>query len=150
MIDLPKLTRITLGDGSFIHQHSTRFESNFGITDKVIDLPLLTDIVLVGYCLNGDSCMMRRINQIEPYLYLNSLTLTSMSKFYQSLKDLPSLTSIRNANGYSFNYYGLIRVVNVPRIVLSGFDLNPRTEYFKNVHSKEFRMAPGFDQYFVV
>ena len=107
MVDLPKLTRITLGDGSFIHQHSTRFESNIGITDKVIDLPLLTDIVLVGYCLNGDSCMMHRINQIEPYLYLNSLTLTSMSKFYQSLKDLPSLTSIRNANGYSFNYYGL-------------------------------------------
>ena len=104
--------------------------------------------MLVGCCLNGDDSMMRRTNQIESYQYLNSLTLAGMSIFCQLFIDLPSLTTFHSANGSSFNYYGLIRVVNVPHVTMIGFDLNPPTEYFKNVHSKEFEMAPGFDQYF--
>lgn len=70
-----------------------------------------------------------------------------MNSVNQSI-DLPSLMAFHNPNGNSFNYFGFLRVVNVPQLTLDGFDLSPPNEYFKDVHSTDFQMTPGFEQYF--
>lgn len=41
--------------------------------------------MLMGSCLNGDDDIIRRINQEEPYQYLNCLILASNNEFSKSI-----------------------------------------------------------------